>query len=119
MATKNIFTDYSLISNEESLIYPESIQPAVSEVSSQEPLLTISYQDLLPDSNGEIVFLSDASHSHLNIETDVNVINSGVAGSHTTSEGLNVEGLSFYTFEGGTTLYCSPDVELTIIPSHS
>ena len=40
----------------------------------------------------------------------------GVADSHFTADGTDVNGLSFYAFEGGMRLYYSPEVEITIAP---
>jgi hypothetical protein len=76
--------------------------------------ITLSLDDLLPDANGEIVVMSQQGQLHLNLVTDLPVCESGVADSHVTADGTDVNGLSFYAFEGGMRLYYSPDVEITI-----
>ena len=78
--------------------------------------ITLSLNDLLPDANGEIVVMNPQGHLHLNIVTDLQISESGVADSHFTADGTDVNGLSFYAFEGGMRLYYSPEVEITIAP---
>jgi len=79
--------------------------------------IILSFEDLLPDTNGEIVIESHGDHPQLSIVTDRPVCDSGVADSHVTAEGIDVAGWAYYTFEGGTRLYYSPDIDLTIAPS--
>ncbi|HWA46257.1 MAG TPA: hypothetical protein VHA10_23775 [Hypericibacter adhaerens] len=76
--------------------------------------ITLSLNDLLPDANGEIVVVSPQGQLHLNIVTDLQISESGIADSHLTADGTDVNGLSFFTFEGGMRLYYSPEVEITI-----
>ena len=42
----------------------------------------------------------------------------GVAVDHCTADGVEVSGLAYFAFEGGTKLYYSPDIELTIAPAN-
>jgi hypothetical protein len=35
-----------------------------------------------------------------------------------TADGLDVAGLAYFAFEGGTKLYYSPEIEVTIAPVH-
>ena len=81
--------------------------------------ITLSFEDLLPDQNGEIVVVSTGDSPQLSILTDLRVCDSGIAASHVTADGVEVGGLAYYTFEGGTKLYYSPDIDLTIAPPHS
>lgn len=76
--------------------------------------ITLSLDDLLPDSNGEIVVTSQQGQLYLSLVTDLPVCEQGVADTHVTADGTDVNGLSFYAFEGGMRLYYSPDVEITI-----
>jgi hypothetical protein len=76
--------------------------------------IVLSLGDLLPDANGEIVVLSQQGQLHLNLMTDLRVCESGVSPGHVTADGLDVFGLSYYAFEGGTRVYYSSDVEITI-----
>ena len=80
--------------------------------------IVLSLNDLLPDANGEIVVMSQQGQLHLNLMTDLRVCESGVAVSHVMADGLDVQGLSFYAFEGGTRIYYSSDVEITISTAH-
>lgn len=81
--------------------------------------IVLSLEDMLPDANGEIVVLSQQGQLHLNLMTDLKVCDSGVAASHVMADGLDVHGLSFYAFEGGTKIYYSSDVEITILGTHN
>ena len=80
--------------------------------------ITLSLEDLLPDTNGEIVIVSHGDHPQLSIVTDRPVYESGVAENHVTADGIDVAGWAYYTFEGGTRLYYSPDIDLIIAPAH-
>ena len=79
--------------------------------------ITLAFDDLLPDANGEIVIVSHGDSPQLSIVTDRPVCDSGVADSHVTAEGIDVAGWAYYTFEGGTRLYYSPDIDLIIAPA--
>jgi hypothetical protein len=76
--------------------------------------ITLSFEDLLPDSNGEIVIVSRGDNPQLSILTERQVCESGIADGHVTADGVDVAGWAYYTFEGGTRLYFSPDIDLTI-----
>ncbi len=80
--------------------------------------ITLSFEDLLPDANGEIVIVSHGDHPQLSIVTDQRVCDAGIAVSHVTADGVDVAGLAYFTFEGGTRLYYSQDIDLTIAPAH-
>lgn len=82
----------------------------------QEPVITLSLADLLPDANGEIVIVGDGMH--LALVTDEQVCGSGVAEPHMTASGMDVAGLNYFSFADGTKLYVSPEVDLTIASSH-
>jgi hypothetical protein len=80
--------------------------------------ITLAFEDLLPDANGEIVVMGDGFGTQLSILTDQRICAEGVADSHVTADGLDVAGLAYFAFEGGTTLYYSPEIEVTIAPVH-
>lgn len=80
--------------------------------------ITLAFEDLLPDANGEIVVLGADLGTHLSILTDQRICAEGVADPHVTADGLDVAGLAFFAFEGGTKLYYSPEIEVTIAPIH-
>jgi len=78
--------------------------------------ITLSLADLLPDANGEIVIVSEGDSLHLSILTDLRVCESGIAGEHLTADGVDVAGLCFFEFEGGTKLYYPADLDVTVSP---
>jgi hypothetical protein len=78
--------------------------------------ITLSLGDLLPDANGEIVIVSDGDSLHLSILTDLRVCEFGVSGEHLTADGVDVAGLCFFAFEGGTKLYYPADLDVTVSP---
>jgi hypothetical protein len=78
--------------------------------------LMLSFEDLLPDPDGNVVILSAGDHPQLSIVTDRKVCDAGVAETHVIADGVDVAGLCYYTLEGGTKLYYSPDIDLTIAP---
>ena len=79
--------------------------------------VVLGFEDLLPDANGEIVIVCGGDHPQLSIMTDRKICWEGVAGNHVTAEGIQATGPRYYTFEGGTKLYYSPDIDLTIAPA--
>lgn len=80
--------------------------------------ITLAFADLLPDANGEIVVMGADLGTQLSIVTDQRVCAEGVAEPHVTADGFDVAGLAYFAFEGGTTLYYSPEIEVTIAPIH-
>ena len=74
--------------------------------------VTLQLSDMLPDANGEIVILGDGGDSHLNIVTDLRLLETGIASSHLTEGGVQVDGLTYWIFEDGTKVYHSHDVIL-------
>lgn len=80
--------------------------------------ITLAFDDLLPDANGEIVVMGADLGTQLSIMTDQRICAEGVADSHLTVDGLDVAGLAYFAFEGGMRLYYSPEIEVTIAPVH-
>jgi hypothetical protein len=102
---------------------PLSMPPAMGDLAMTSPggdvPITLAFEDLLPDENGEIVVMGADLGTQLSIVTDQRVCAAGVAESHVTADGLEVAGLAFYAFESGTRLYYSPEIEVTIAPLHA
>lgn len=96
----------------------EGVDENVAANDAEADHIVLSLEDMLPDANGEIVVLSQQGQLHLNLMTDLRVCESGVSANHVTAEGLDVQGLSFYAFEGGTRVYYTSDVEITISAAH-
>jgi hypothetical protein len=67
-------------------------------------LLTLTFEDLIPDSQGEVVILSDAGHD-IAVVTHQPVASQGVEASHIMASGLDVSGFAFCTFADGVTLF--------------
>ena len=80
--------------------------------------ITLAFEDLLPDANGEIVVMGTGLGTQLSIVCVLWICAEGVADSHLTADGLDVGGLAYFAFEGGTRLYYSPEIEVTIAPMH-
>ena len=80
--------------------------------------ITLAFDDLLPDLNGEIVVMGTGFGAQLSIVTDQKICAEGVADSQFTAEGVDVGGRAFFAFEGGTKLYYSPEIEVTIAPAN-
>ena len=76
--------------------------------------ISLPLGDLLPDANGEVVIVSVGAEAGLSIVTDERICGAGMADSHVTADGFDVGGFAFCAFESGTTLYYSPDLNLTI-----
>ena len=83
----------------------------MSNEYEEEPLV-ILLEDLLPDDRGEVVLLTEESVP-VSIITEKAVAQSGVAEDHVTASGLDVNGLNFYSFDNGITLYSAHDLLIT------
>jgi hypothetical protein len=83
---------------------------AKADLAHDDMSVTLQLSDMLPDANGEIVIMGDGADSQLNIVTDLRLLETGIASSHTTESGVQVEGLTYWIFEDGTKVYHSPDV---------
>lgn len=76
---------------------PQGIEPA------SEPVV-LTFDDLLPDANGEVVIFAGDGFAVQVVGGD-NVASHGIADQHVTASGVDVTGLSYYTFESGLTIY--------------
>jgi hypothetical protein len=70
-------------------------------------LLTLTLDDLIPDTHGEVVILSDAGHD-IALVTQQPVASQGIEASHVTATGLDVSGYAYCTFADGLTLFYPP-----------
>jgi hypothetical protein len=89
--------------------------PAPVDDSALAPSITLSFGDLLPDANGEVVIMG-GEPSHINLLTDQKLAQSGVAESHVTLDGVDVHGLSFFAFEGGLKLFYPNHMDIVLSP---
>ncbi len=85
---------------------------------SQDSVVTLSFHDLLPDANGEIVIVGTGGALQLSILSEERVCATGIAEPHLTAAGVDVGGLAYYAFEGGTRLYAPSDVAVTVASGH-
>jgi hypothetical protein len=90
--------------------HAEHTAPAVSEDA-----VVLTLNDLLPDPQGDIVLLNQAGSLEMAVVTDKRVVDSGVADHHTTADGTDVAGMTYYSFESGPTLYVPSDLHLALI----
>jgi hypothetical protein len=80
-----------------------------SAASGADEALVLSLEDLLPDVEGTVVMLTD-ENLPVNLMTDEPLAGSGVVGEHVSAGGLDVEGLFYYSFANGLTLYSDTDI---------
>lgn len=96
-------------------LLPENLV-GTAKVETDNDSLVLALEDLLPDANNEVVIVSQEGHLRLNILTEMRICETGVAESHVTADGVDVNGMNFYSFEGGIRLYFTADVEITVAP---
>jgi hypothetical protein len=80
-----------------------------SAASGADEALVLSLEDLLPDGEGTVVMLTD-ENLPVNLMTDEPLAGSGVVDEHVSVGGLDVEGLFYYSFANGLTLYSDTDI---------
>ncbi len=90
--------------------------PAPVDDSMLAPSVTLSFGDLLPDANGEVVIMGGGEPAVVNLLTDQKLAGSGVAESHVTLDGVDVHGLSFFAFEGGLKLFYPNHMDIVLGP---
>lgn len=88
-------------------------EPAAIEPAGEPVVLT--FDDLLPDANGEVVIFAGDGFA-VQVVGEDNVASHGVADQHVTASGVDVTGLSYYTFESGLTIYYTGT--LTLADAH-
>ncbi len=71
--------------------------------------LELSLGDLLPNVEGSVVVLTD-DNVPVNLVTDEPLAGSGVVDRQVSSGGIDVEGLYYYSFANGLTLYSDTDI---------
>ena len=71
--------------------------------------LVLDLEDLLPDVEGEVVLFAEDGVP-LGLVTHQPMTGSGIVDQHVTASGVDVEGLYYYSFESGVTLYSETDI---------
>ena len=77
--------------------------------------ISLSLEDLLPDSGGSIVIEGDGGNLSIQLMTDHPVIEQGVVDQMVTAAGEDVSGHTFYAFGHGLTVYFPSEVQLSVI----
>ena len=80
-----------------------------SAASGVDEALVLSLEDLLPDVEGTVVMLTD-EYLPVNLMTDEPLAGSGVVDEQVSAGRLDVEGLFYYSFANGLTLYSDTDI---------
>ena len=71
--------------------------------------LVLDLEDLLPDVEGEVVLFAEEGVP-LSLVAHQPLTGSGIVDQHVTASGVDVEGLYYYSFESGVTLYSETDI---------
>jgi hypothetical protein len=73
------------------------------------PSLVLGLEDLLPDVEGEVVVHVEDDLA-VSLVTNESLASSGIADHHVTASGVDVDGLYYYSFANGLTLYSDTDI---------
>ena len=77
--------------------------------------ISLSLEDLLPDSGGSIVIEGDAGDLSIQLVTDQPVIERGVVDQLVTAAGEDVSGHAFFAFSEGVTVYYPSAMQLSVV----
>jgi hypothetical protein len=77
--------------------------------ASGDDALVLNLADLLPDVDGAVVMLTD-DIVPVSLVTDEPLSGQGVVGAPASAGGLDVQGLYYYSFANGLTLYSDTDI---------
>ena len=89
----------------ERLAADSSITEALLEPDSE--ALVLNLEDLLPDMEGEVVLQAEMP---LSLVAERPLTGSGIVEHHVTAAGVDVDGLYYYSFDNGITLYSDIDI---------
>ena len=97
---------------------PEASDHGDGGVSAAPAADTINLQlaDLLPDSAGNIVIEYDGGNLAVQLATDQQVVEHGVANEAVDANGGDLSGLAYFAFGDGTTLFFPTDISVHIVP---
>ncbi len=91
----------------ERLAADSSITEARLEPDSE--ALVLNLEDLLPDMEGEVVLYAEVDVP-LSLVAERPLTGSGIVEHHVTAAGVDVDGLYYYSFDNGITLYSDIDI---------
>ena len=91
----------------ERLAADSSITETLLEPGSE--ALVLNLEDLLPDMEGEVVLHAEVGVP-LSLVAERPLTGSGIVEHHVTAAGVDVDGLYYYSFDNGITLYSDSDI---------
>ena len=91
----------------ERLAADSSITEALLDPDSE--TLVLNLEDLLPDMEGEVVLYAEVDVP-LSLVAERPLTGSGIVEHHVTAAGVDVDGLYYYSFDNGITLYSDSDI---------
>ncbi len=91
----------------ERLAADSSITETLLETDSE--ALVLNLADLLPDMEGEVVLHAEVDVP-LSLVAERPLTGSGIVEHHVTAAGVDVDGLYYYSFDNGITLYSDSDI---------
>lgn len=77
--------------------------------------ISLSLEDLLPDSGGSIVIKNDDGDLSIRLVTDQLVVEQGFIDRMVTAAGEDVSGHAFFAFSDGLTIYYPTAVHLSVV----
>jgi hypothetical protein len=87
---------------------------ALMSADDQDEPLTLRLDDLLQDTNGEVVLFNDSGLPLVELEASTGVTEEGQSGPHVTAGGDDVSGFRYISFENGLTLYYQDGLDLIV-----
>jgi hypothetical protein len=93
--------------------WPEAQEDGFEWGEADERIL-LPLEGLIPDSEGNVVLLTDAGPAAVGVLTGEMVRDSGTAGAQVTAAGLDVSGYQYVTFESGLTLYYPDGMDILV-----
>jgi hypothetical protein len=89
--------------------HDESFVPKLADA------ISLSLEDLLPDTGGSIVIEGDGDTLSIQLVTDQSVVEHGVVDQLVTAAGEDVSGHAFFAFSHGLTVYYPSEVQLSVV----
>jgi hypothetical protein len=113
-----VVNDHAVIDTDQTPLAPQIVAagPASAPLAGvSDDAVVLTLEDLLPDPQGDIVLLNQSGMLEMAVLTDKRVVDTGVAEHHTTADGTEVAGMTYYSFEAGPTLYVPSDLHLSVM----
>ena len=88
--------------------------PALASPAAVDEPLTLRLDDLLQDSNGEVVLFNDSGIPVVALDAPAGIVDQGQSGPHVTAAGDDVSGFRYVSFANGLTLYYQHGLDLIV-----